>query len=521
MKIVTADQMRQIEQECVRNGISLDTLMENAGKAVAEAIRRMHPSINNQNILVLAGPGNNGGDGLVAARHLHDRGAEVNVYLCGARPPEDPNIRRLLDRKTTVVEVSQDRDLAQLDKLLASANDVIDAIFGTGKLRPLTGVSHDVLERLNSAKQKKPSLHIIAVDLPSGLNADTGIVDNVTPYADDTITLGFPKAGLFLFPGAERVGRLSIADIGIPANLADGINTGLITRDWAKSVLPHRPIDANKGTFGRVLVVAGSVNYVGAAYLACSGAVRVGAGLVTLATPASLQPVLASRLTEVIYLPLPDYQLGIISAQAVAAVQGQLEYYDVALVGCGLGQSEPAAVFLRGVLLQPDKLLPPLVLDADALNILSDVPEWWRKLPPDVIVTPHPGEMSRLARLAVDEVQSDRVGITRRLAAEWHKTVVLKGAYTVIAAADGRVMISPYANPGLASAGTGDILAGVIAGLVAQGVSLFDAAALGVFLHGQAGELVKAKLGDMGMTASDLLPVLPVVIKQLKETCLE
>ena len=330
--------------------------------------------------------------------------------------------------------------------------------------------------------------------------------------------LGFPKPGLFNSPGAERAGKISVVDIGIPENLVETIENELMTDDWARLVLPERPLLANKGTFGRVLVVAGSINYIGAAYLACSGATRVGAGLVTLATAISLQPILASKLTEVTYLPLPESHPGTISLHAAKFIHQQFNQYDVLLLGCGLGQSESVIRFIKATLFRGKSGLPSLVLDADALNMLAKIPNWWQQLAEDAILTPHPGEMSRLLGVSVYEVQSDRLGIARQVAQEWHKTIVLKGAYTVVAAPDGRAMISPIANPGLASAGTGDVLTGAIAGLLAQGLSLFDAAALGVYLHGEAGEMVKSKLGDAGMIATDLLPVLPLVIKQLKET---
>lgn len=521
MKVLTTEQIRQAEQGCVPMGISIDMLMENAGRAVATEVRRMHPDIKKQRILVLIGPGNNGGDGLVAARYLHDWGAKVTVYLCSQRPPDDANLKLVQERNMTGIEAATDANLAQLDKLLTSTNDVIDALFGTGVSRPLSGIFGQVLDRVKKAKEKRPSLHIIALDLPSGLNSDTGAVDDACLHADDTITLGFPKVGLFRFPGAERVGKLTIADIGIPPHLVATVTTELITPEWAKSVLPRRPLQANKGTFGRVLVIAGSINYIGAAYLACSGAMRVGAGLVTLAMPVSLQPILASKLTEVTYLPLPESQPGLIAASATKVVLEQLAQYQVLLMGCGLGQSQPTAAFVPSILCSPKQPLPALVLDADALNILASIPQWWQQIPGDAIITPHPGEMARLTGLSVAEIQADRIGIANKLAAEWQKTVVLKGAYTVIAAPDGQVKINPVANPGLASAGTGDVLAGAIAGLVAQGLPLFAAAALGVYLHGQAGELVTANLGDAGMTASDLLPALPLVIKQLKESSLE
>ena len=537
MKIVTSSEMRQIEQESAISGVTTSVLMENAGRAVAEEVRQVLGAVDRKRVLVLAGPGNNGGDGLVAARYLHDWGVEVRVCLYGSRAQDDQNLVLLKERGVSQVDESQ--SMEGLDELLSSTDVAIDALFGTGMSRPLGGVFTQALDKVRLAKQRYPGLQIVALDLPSGLNADTGAVDPACLYTDYTITLGFAKPGLFNSPGAERVGRIKVVDIGIPADLAASVAKEIITEEWVQSVLPARPMEANKGSFGRALVVAGSINYIGAAYLACSGAMRVGAGLVTLATPVSLQPVLASKLTEVTYLPLNESRRGIISPEAVRILYPELERYYVLLLGSGLGQSQSALYFIRSMLLgkkvtplpvqeskrkmgslfqgrQVTLTLPPLVLDADALNALARIPNWWKRLTANAVLTPHPGEMARLAGMSVDEVQSDRTGIASRLAVEWHKTIVLKGAYTVVATPDGRYSISPFANPGLASAGTGDVLCGVIAGLVAQGVPVADAAACGVYLHGKAGDMVKSELGDAGMIASDLLPMLPTVIKRLK-----
>ncbi len=517
MKIVTSEQMHRIDQDCAKLGLPTNVLMENAGKAVAEEVRQILSTADQKNILILIGPGNNGGDGLVAARYLHDWGAQVSLYLCDQRRENDQNLEQVQKRSVTCIDATQDENLGKLNELLSSANAVIDALFGTGKSRPLRGIFPQVLDMVGRAKRKQPGLRIIALDLPSGLNADTGGVDDACLYADNTITLGFPKLGLLNFPGAERAGKITIADIGIPSYLAEKVAIELVTDEWARSVLPQRPLKANKGSFGRVLVTAGSINYIGAAYLACSGVIRVGAGLATLATTASLQSILASKLTEVTYLLLPESRLGTVSAEAAKVIQQQLNNYNVLLLGCGLGQNQSVTTFIRSILLKPKIKLPLLVLDADALNTLAKTPTWWQRLTDDAVLTPHPGEMARLVGISIDKVQSDRVGIAKRLAAQWHKTIVLKGAYTVIANPDGQCKISPVANPGLASAGTGDVLTGAIAGLLAQGLSLFDAAACGVYLHGKAGEMVRARLGDAGMLATDLLPELPLVIKQLKE----
>lgn len=513
MKIVTSEEMRQIEQDCASIGLPTDVLMENAGKAIAEEVRQILKTANQQPILFLIGPGNNGGDGLVAARHLHDWGARVSLYLCSDRP-DDSNLKLVQQRGIACVKAAQDENLDNLDKLLSSASCVIDGLFGTGQVRPFQGLLQQVLDRIANAGRKDQGLRIIAIDLPSGLNADSGAADPACLHADNTITLGLPKPGLFSFPGAERAGKVTIVDIGIPDHLAESVTRELITADWARTILPKRPLNANKGSFGRVLVAAGSINYIGAACLACNSAIRVGAGLVTLATAASLQPVLASKLTEVTYFPLPESQPGIVSPKAAELIGQQFRNYNVLLLGCGLGQSQTTTEFVNSIVFS--ERLPATVIDADGLNALAKIPNWWQRLTSDAILTPHPGEMSRLCGLSIEEIQADRMGIAQKLAMEWHKTIVLKGAWTVVAAPDGRLRISPVANPGMASAGTGDVLAGAIAGLVAQGLSFFDAATLGVYLHGEAGEIVKDRLGDTGMIATDLLPVLPVAIKQLK-----
>ncbi|MDD5338388.1 MAG: NAD(P)H-hydrate dehydratase [Dehalococcoidales bacterium] len=513
MKIVTAEQMRKIDSECIKLGKPVKVLMENAGKAVAEATRDFLGDIKKQNIICLVGGGNNGGDGLVAARYLAGWGAKVVVYLCSPRSAADANLKLVKAKKITCVDAKADKALKKFDALLNGATCVIDGLLGTGKMRPLEGLFKQVLEKVNTAKQER-QLKVVAIDLPSGMNADTGALDPACPAADLTVTLAMPKMGLYRFPGAERTGEVIIADIGIPEKLADDVKFELLTPDWAAANLPQRPLNSNKGTFGRVLISAGSINYIGAAYLACSGAARVGAGLVTLATAASLLPIIASKLAEATYLPLPESRPGIVAGAGAEIVHQGCGQYNAYLVGCGLGQN-PATVECLSSLLSKENL-PPLIIDADALNILSRLPDWSRKIPDDSILTPHPGEMARLTGLTIEEIQSDRAAIALQFATKWQKTIVLKGAFTVIAAQDGRCRISPFANAGLASAGTGDVLAGVIAGIKAQGLDSFDAAALGVYLHAAAGDKIRDELGDTGMIASDLLPALPLVIKQLR-----
>ncbi|MBI4333355.1 MAG: NAD(P)H-hydrate epimerase [Chloroflexi bacterium] len=310
MKVVTADQMREIEARADKIGLTSLVLMENAGLAVAGEIKKYLGQAVGMKLLFLIGPGNNGGDGLVAARHLHDWGAVVTVYLCAKRPSKDRNLELVAEREILVIAGETDNELASLEGTLATANAVVDAIFGTGKMRPLEGIFKDSLQKAAEARKKRADLMVIALDLPSGLNPDNGAVDPACPRADLTITLSSPKVGLYLFPGGEKAGRVVIADIGIPDSLTDDVSVSLITPEWVNGKLPPRPPGANKGTFGKLMVVAGSMNYTGAAYLACQAAYRVGTGLVTLAAAESLVPVLAAKLTETTYEPLPEKKKG-------------------------------------------------------------------------------------------------------------------------------------------------------------------------------------------------------------------
>ncbi len=518
MRIVTIRQMKQLEQECAGRGIPTSLLMENAGRAVAEAVGNILGGAG-RTVLVLVGPGNNGGDGLVAARYLHDRGNNVCVYLLQPRSPDDPNLALVLERHVEMVEAGQDGGLVRLGERLRSADAVLDAVFGTGMRRTISGSTAGVLVRVGEEKVRRRKMSIVALDVPSGMDADTGAADPTCLYADVTVVLGYPKPGLFNVPGADRVGRISVVDIGIPPGLdGDGV-AELAAEDWVRSVLPSRPVVSNKGTFGKLMVVAGSVNYTGAAFLACTGALRVGVGLVTLAAPISLHAALASKLTESTHLPLPESGPGEVAASAAAALRRGLGGYEALLIGPGLGQGPSATRLVKSLLLGKGKAQVACVIDADGLNILAAERGQgvvWRRLVDDAILTPHPGEMSRLTGIGVSEIQRDRIGVARTMAVKWHKTVVLKGAYTVVAASDGRVVVSPFANPALASAGTGDVLAGAIAGLVAQGMPLFEAAAAGVYVHGKAGDLTSGKLGDAGAIASDLLPELPLAIREIK-----
>ena len=488
MKVVTADQMRQIEARSEAAGVSTDTLMENAGLAVARAARRIIGPLTGVPILVLVGPGNNGADGLVTARHLQQWGACVTAYICRERSIPDPKLDAAAAARVSIVSASDDPAYSMLNAALDTAHLVIDAILGTGRARPIEGAFKEILAALSEARTRNPRLRLLAMDLPTGLDCDSGEVDPACVPSDVTVSLGYPKRGHLAFPGADFTGKLEVADIGIPPGLDSDVKLDLIIRDWAAS-LPSRPSDSHKGTFGRAMIVAGSRNFLGAAYLAASAAGRVGSGLVTIAIPESLVPSVASKAIEPTFLPLSESSPGIVANNAAQLILDSLEGYSALLVGCGLGQAAETRRMVEELLLS-DARLPPTVVDADGLNTLAQRSNWWEQWSADAILTPHPGEMARLTGMSA---RCDRLTIAQQSATAWSKTVILKGAYTVVAAPDGSAMISPFSNPGLATAGTGDVLAGAIVGLLSQGASLADAAPLGVYLHGEAGEHVEVR----------------------------
>jgi NAD(P)H-hydrate epimerase len=514
VKLVTAEQMREMDRNA---GVPVPQLMENAGQAVAQEVWLLLGEVAERAIVVLVGPGNNGGDGLVAARHLHDWGSKVGVYMLKPRDAKQDDVyRQVVERNIPVKTVEEDKGFQALEGMLSAAEVVVDGLLGTGRMRPIDGDLAEMMKRLAAARQRPFAPHIVAVDLPSGVDCDTGAVDPLCVPAEVTVALAHSKVGLHTLPAAQYCGRIEVADIGIPAALSENLPYQLMTAAWARSLLPPRPLEANKGTFGKVLVVAGSTNYIGAAYLAAVGAGRVGAGLVTLACARGIYPIMAAKLVESTFLPLPDVE-GFLTGESTHSVLQALDQgYNALLVGCGLGQMAYVQAFILSLLPRlKGETLRAVVIDADGLNALVNREHWWQELSVPAIVTPHPGEMSRLAGLPVAEIQADRLRTAVRQATAWGTTVVLKGAHTVVAAPDGRARVSPFANPALASGGTGDVLAGAIAGLVSQGLEPFDAAALAVYLHGQAGEKVRGELGDAGLLAGDLLPALPRVIKEL------
>ena len=515
MKLVTAAQMRALEQRAVEAGTSLDALMEATGLAVAQEAWLSLGVVAGRRICVLCGPGNNGGDGLVAARHLAEWEGDVVVYLLAPRGDDDANLKRVREMGVPVRVAADDAGYAFLENALREADLIIDALLGTGRSRPIDGALAEMLRRLAAAAERTPAPKIVAIDLPTGVDADSGRADPLAVRAGMTVTFGHAKVGLYMPPGSDLAGDVLVVDIGLPKDAAGDVTAELMDTPWVRARLPERPRAGNKGTFGRVLVVAGSRQYVGAARLSAAACYRAGAGLVTVACPASVQPMVAAGLAEATYLPLPEED-GAIATAAATAILEQAASYDVLLIGPGLGQSDGARRLVAEVMARA-KPRRGCVVDADALNALAQTDGWVSRTAAPLVLTPHPGEMARLRASSVDAVQDDRLGVALAAAAECHQIVVLKGAHTVVAAPDGRAAISPYANPLLATAGTGDVLAGVIAGLLVQGVPPFEAAACGVYIHAQAAEEIGEELGDRGMLAGDLLPQIPRAVRTIRE----
>jgi NAD(P)H-hydrate epimerase len=521
--------MQALERRADASGHSYALMMELAGQAVATAVVQRLTS-SQQQVLALVGPGNNGGDGLVCARHLHQAGIAVRAYLWKRRTtPQDDyeqHYTKLMALGVPSCHADDDANFAVLRQWLAESDVIIDALLGTGANRPIDGQLAEMLQLvqdhlLQSHCQDRSSL-VVAVDCPSGLNCDNGAADPYTLPATLTVTFAHAKLGHYHFPGAELCGQVEVADIGIAPALSRDLPHFLLCAGDVRRWLPPRPRLSHKGSFGKLLAVVGSVNYPGAATLSLAAAGRVGAGLLTGAVVEPIWPIVAGHLTEPTWLPLPAKQ-GYLLPQHAAPLRAASTSYDALLVGCGLGNRPQvrdflAEFFARLVDSLPDVEAPKspvAVIDADALNCLAQIEDWPRLLPPSAILTPHPAEMARLCRCSVTEVVQNRWELARQQARAWQVVILLKGPYTVIAAPAGWLAVLPIATPALATAGTGDVLAGAIAGLAAQGVAPFAAACLGAWLHGQAGLRCAAEIGQAGVLASDVAARLPTAIADL------
>lgn len=523
MRAVTALEMNKIDSAAINEfGIPGVVLMENAGLRVVDVAARVMEGACGKRVVVLAGKGNNGGDGFVAARHLYNMGARVKVFLFSDPSSITGDARINLDiwQKLggEIYAVVKEKSGSKIDDTLRNtllqADLVVDAIFGTGFKGAARGVVAEVIKFVNECGQP-----VVAVDIPSGLEADTGKVAGPCVKAVHTVTFGLPKIGLLVEPGATYAGQLTVADISIPRAAVDSVAKSfdrhkyLLTKDLVSGWFAPRPREAHKGDFGRVFVLAGSPGMTGAAYLSAHGTLLGGAGLVTLGIPRSLNLVLETKLTEVMTLPLPETERGTISMDAVDILLDSLKRSDVLVMGPGLSMDAETCELVRQLLLQ---VTVPCVVDADAINALAGHLDVLQKAKGQVVITPHPGEMGRLLKISAGEVQANRVDCVCRAAEEWNSTVLLKGARTLIATRD-LLYINPTGNPGMATGGSGDVLSGLIAAFVAQGLAVPQAAAAGAYIHGAAGDMAADQKGYTALIAGDILRYLPEVLRKICE----
>ncbi len=532
MKLVTVPEMLAIEKEADASGLTYAQMMENAGRSLAKEILSLpYGKVDEPEILALVGPGNNGGDALVALALLAANGWRARAYLVKRPVKGDELVARLVEAGGETLSAEDDPDFDQLDAFIGTATILLDGLLGTGIRLPVKG---DVARALAAAKDSLLGLdwppYIVAVDCPSGVDSDSGAADECVIPADMTVTMAAVKRGLLSLPAFDLLGELRVVGIGDLSGLEawKSVRNLVVDEELVASILPERPSDAHKGTFGTAMIAAGSVNYTGAALLAGEAAYRIGAGLVTLAVPAPLHAALAGQLPEATWVLLP-HELGVVAGAAAEVLFQNLERATALLLGPGFGTEDATLEFIENLLTgrsAPKKAaarigfvheaqdkqdennfeLPPMVVDADGLKLLAKLENWPGLLPAPAILTPHPGEMAVLTGLAKDEIQADRLGTALRFAKEWGHVVVLKGAFTVVAAPDGRTATVPVASSALARAGTGDVLAGLIVGLRAQGVEAFESALAGVWVHAQAGLYAAEALGGTAsILARDVL----------------
>ena len=508
MKIVSAAQMKELDRRTIAEAkVPGATLMERAGSGVVTAMERAAGSLSGKTVAILCGKGNNGGDGFVVARLLRKRRARIRVLLL-AHPGDLSGDAKTMHRKFLSVAGAKSVLAAPapdaIRDALVQSDMIVDALLGTGLSATVSAPYRAAIEAINEA-----SVPVVAVDLPSGIHADTGAVMGAAVRADMTVTFGLPKLGLYTGAGLDHAGRIEVVDIGIPRTFVETIasRVSLITMETVRRLIPDRRVSSHKGTYGHAGIVAGSVGKTGAAAMAARAALRVGAGLVTVATPASVNDTLEAKLLEAMTVPMPETKARTLARAGLEEILSFVNARTAVAIGPGL-TTHPETVELIHALLP--RLEKPSVLDADALNALAGRTSLVEqcKVPP--ILTPHPGEMARLVEGAsARAINDDRIGAAMAFAQGRRVMLVLKGARTVVAHPDGRAAVCPTGNPGMATAGTGDVLTGMIVGLLAQGLSPWDAACAGTYLHGLAGDLAAAERGLAGMTAGDVIEQIP------------
>lgn len=511
LKVVTPAQMQEIDREAIlKLGIPSIKLMENAGKKVSKVAREMTDS--GSSISICCGGGNNGGDGFVAARYL-DKEYKVKVFLFSDKLSKDAdrNYKILKKEKVSCIPITNREAFNKCKKEISSANLLIDALIGTGLKGEVRGLLKTVISFINST-----DIPVLSVDCPSGLAQDVNLNINNCIKATSTVTMALPKRDLVIYPQAKFAGSVYIVDIGIPTELLTQkkFKTSLISREFVLSLLasPRKP-DSHKGDFGHVLVIAGSRNTPGASVLTARGTLRSGAGLVTLAIPESIHSIVATKLTESMTLPLSETEEGSLSLKAEEKILGFIaQKADVVAIGPGISLNEETGNLARNILLRAEK---PVVIDADCITHLSKTLNVIKQREFPTVITPHPGEMSRLVRLSPNEINKKRVEVARKFSSQYKVFAVLKGASTVIGSPAGEIFINTTGNSAMSSGGMGDVLTGLIAGYMAQKFSPLQASILSVYIHGLAGDYLKEEIGERGILAGDLVDAVPLVSKKI------
>jgi ADP-dependent NAD(P)H-hydrate dehydratase / NAD(P)H-hydrate epimerase len=514
MILVTAKEMQQMDRSTIESfGIPGRVLMENAGRGAARFLLEHFSDLHSKRIGVIAGRGNNGGDGFVIARYLAQGGFAVKVYLLAAsnivKGDAAANLGLLKPLKIPVIEIPDENSFLSNQSDMVNLDIWIDAILGTGLRTDVKGYFQSVIDFINSLK--KP---VFAVDIPSGLDSDTGQPCGTCIRANATATFGFAKTGHITYPGASYTGVLQIVDIGIPPHIVESVKPKqyLLTKNHIKSYLTPRVETAHKGTAGHLLVVAGSPGKTGAASMTSMSALRAGAGLVTLAIGQSLNPVLETQMLEAMTEPLPESRGGTLGESAFDAIQNLMPGKKCIAIGPGLGQSPGTGKLLRNII---EKSQIPVVLDADGINNMIGQERILKNARVPIILTPHPGEMARFLDVNIGKVQQDRINCARNVAVDLHVHVVLKGARTVIAHPDGRIFINATGNAGMSAGGMGDVLTGIIGAQIVQGLSPEAAALTGVYLHGAAADSLTQAIGPYGYLASEVMNAIPGEIKKI------
>jgi hydroxyethylthiazole kinase-like uncharacterized protein yjeF len=519
MKIVSVEEMKAIESAADANGLSYAAMMKNAGEGIGKWVHANTLPGRAQFALGLVGSGNNGGDALVALTYLLSKGWQATAFLVRPRQAADELVVFFQQAGGKLIDRETDPEFSLLSTSLQSAAVLIDGILGTGTRLPLLGSVSDVLQIITSKLAdlgQRPQ--VIAVDCPSGVDCDSGEAALETLHADHTLTMAAAKMGLLDFPAFGYTGELHLIDIGISETegLLGAVKRQVIDEDFVRHALPKRRMDAHKGDFGTALLIVGSEQYTGAALLAGRAAYRVGAGVVTLGVVEQVRTAIAGHLPEATWMVLPDHN-GYLSNEAVELAVSGIELADVLLIGCGWGMQSATQQFLHSLLIDVPDHTHPLVVDADGLKLLARIAGWQSHLPAGSVLTPHPGEMAVLSGMKTDEVQADRLHLAEHYAHAWNQVVVLKGALTVIASPDGQTGLIPLATPALARAGTGDVLAGMITGLMAQGVNAYQAACSAAYLHGMAGIAAAEVTGNTAsVLAGDIIDCLPGQISRIK-----